>query len=337
MIKNIVILIAVILFNAMISMAYAGTDLIGCQKDCRKTITWTGCGISKKGFMKELASTYGKQNKITFALSGGGATKGIRDVVKGDAHMGGTCRLPLRGAGAILEGETEGVEQEKDSLLIPMAWDALVVITHKDNPINGMSAKELKKILTGEITDWSELRNNEGKKGKFNLYIRPGRISGVGRTLRQTLFDNTREKFSKSGIVKKSSGVIEKAVEKDINGIAVTGFSSANKRAGLKLLSLNGHESTMRNLSTGKYPIYRLLILTLMKESLQDPDIAAFVKYARGSKATKIIKKVGTLPFSEGLGLSSKFKDAYLIEIFDLEANGRYNPSKYDLEKLSAQ
>ena len=333
--KYIVTFFVISLLNITTSTAYAGTDLVGCKENCRKTITWTGCGISKKGFMKELANIYGKQHDLTFALTGGGATKGIRDVVKGDAHMGGMCRLPLLGPSTALLGETKGVKEEKDSLLIPMAWDALVVITHKDNPINNLSTKELRKVLTGEITDWSQLRENHGKKGKFNLYVRAGRISGVGRSLRQTLFDDTRQKFTKTALVKKSSGVIEKAIVKDVNGIAISGYSSANKRKGLKLLSLNGHESTMENLAKGKYPIYRLLILTLMKESLKDPDVSDFVVYAKSRAAAKVVKNAGNLPFSEGFNLSSKLKDAYLMEIFDLEANGRYNPSKNDLKKFS--
>ena len=120
--KYIVTFFLALLLSLSISSAYAGTDLVGCKENCRKTITWTGCGISKKGFMKEIANIYGKQHDLTFALSGGGATKGIRDVVKGGAHMGGMCLLPLLGPSVALEGETEGVMEEKDSLLIPMAW-----------------------------------------------------------------------------------------------------------------------------------------------------------------------------------------------------------------------
>lgn len=323
------------LLSLLVSTVYGGTDLLGCKENCRKTITWTGCGISKQGFMKELANVYGKQHQISFALSGGGATKGIRDVVKGDAHMGGMCRLPLLSsdAGIVGSDDEQGVEQEKDSLLVPMGWDALVVITHKDNPINDLKLAELKDILTGKITDWSQLKDNQGKKGKFNLYIRQGKISGVGRSLRQTLFDNTHENFTKTAIVKKSSGDIEKAVAEDANGIAISGFSSANKRDGLKLLSLNGYDSTMNNLAAGKYPIYRILILTMMKESLKDPDIGDFVEYARSREAAEVIKKAGTLPFTDGLSLSSKLKDAYLMEIFELETSGRYNPSKHNLEQ----
>ena len=98
MVKFFILSVLSVLLNLTISTAYAEKDVVGCEANCRKTITWTGCDISKKGFMKELADDYGKKHQITFVLSGGGATKGIRDVVKGDAHMGGMCRLPLLGS-----------------------------------------------------------------------------------------------------------------------------------------------------------------------------------------------------------------------------------------------
>jgi len=38
-----------------------------------------------------------------------------------------------------------------------MAIDAIVAIGHKDNPIESLTAEQLKAIYSGEITDWSEL------------------------------------------------------------------------------------------------------------------------------------------------------------------------------------
>lgn len=94
----------------------------------------------------ELADVYGRSKGLKFVLSGGGATKGIRDVVKGDAHLGGTCRLPMSPQNAVTHDEKEAAALESDSLLIPMGWDALVVIVHKDNPVSNISVKELKRF-----------------------------------------------------------------------------------------------------------------------------------------------------------------------------------------------
>lgn len=330
-------LFCIMFFACFLSSAvFAGQDVVGCRENCSKTITWTGCEISKLGFMMELADVYGREKGLKFVLSGGGATKGIRDVVKGDAHLGGTCRLPMSPQNVATHDEKEAAALESRSLLIPMGWDALVVIVHKDNPVSNISVKELKKILKGEITDWGSLGANNGKKGKFNLYVRTGKISGVGRTLRQNLFNNAHEDFTATAKNIGASGGIEKGVEQDVDGIAVTGYSSARKRAGLKILDLNGHANTMENLASGKYPIYRLLILTVRKDSLQDTDIMDFILYAKSREAGDVIKNAGTLPFAEGLRLASKLNENYLMELFNLEEKGRYNPSDFNIKRWAA-
>ena len=327
----------IVITLVMLSMFLSGTsvarDLLGCSENCKKTITWTGCEISKLGFMMELADQYGKANAITFDLSGGGATKGIREVVKGSVHLGGSCRLPISSRNAKSKQDKEQLALEKDSLLIPMGWDALVVIVHKDNPVVNISLTELKKILKGEIKEWQMLESSNGLSGKINLYVRKGKLSGVGRTLRQALFNNPYEDFVTDTSRKQASGLIETTVGDDVNGIAVTGYSSARKRDGIKTLNIDGVENNMKNLAAGKYPIYRMLLLTVMKKSLQDPDINKFILYAKSRAATDVIKRAGTLPFSHGLSLSSKLNDNYLMDMIDLEDRGRYNPSSYDLKK----
>ena len=38
-----------------------------------------------------------------------------------------------------------------------MAWDAIVAIVHVDNPVDGLTSEQLKKIYSGEYTTWGEL------------------------------------------------------------------------------------------------------------------------------------------------------------------------------------
>ncbi len=313
------------------ALTYAGNTIVGCTQDCRKVITWTGCGISKKGYMKELADVYGKKNHITFDLSGGGATKGIRDVVANKVQMGGTCRLPLLNT----VNENRDHYEEDDSLLIPVAWDPLVVIVNEKNPINNISSNDLKKILSGEITRWDEIAGNTKNSGSFDLYIRPGKISGVGRTLRQILFNNKNKAFTNSASILASSGIIEKTVEKNKNAIAVTGYSSARKRWGLKVLRLDNIENSITSLKKGDYPMYRILFLTLLKESLADKDIYQFVRFIRSPQAAVIIRKAGTVPFNDAIALTHKLEYAYLDDLFYLDIHHRYNPSNNALKSWS--
>jgi len=264
-----------------------------------KTLSWAGCGISKKGFMKDLAAAYQKKTSIKINIEGGGATKGLRQVAKGNINLGGSCRLPLIHTNK--QGLRHVSTKENNLKIIPVGWDALVVIVHKDNKIvDTITPEQLKDLLTGKIKLWSQLGGKSDKP--VNLYVRRGKISGVGLTLRQQLFNNIDQEFSKNATVMKSSGKIEKAIEKDPYGIAVSGISSSRHRK-VHLLKLNNVEPSMENLRKSKYSLYRILFLVAPADYAKQPELKAFVDFALSIEGTRVIKKAGTLPYRLGLGL----------------------------------
>lgn len=259
-----------------------------------ESIQWAGCGISKKAFMTELSKAYTKKTGVKVNLSGGGATKGIRKAAKGAIDIGGACRVSL-----------ERHEQERNAFQIPVAWDALVAFVHKDNPVNSITFKQLNRIYLGEITNWKELG---GKNAPIELYVRRGKMSGVGRTLRELVFANYDQNFKATYVVK-SSGPVEKGVVKNINGLGVSGISSAKKRK-VKLLQLDGKAPTYENIKNGSYALYRPLYLVI-KRGNKAPLVRNFVKYALSREGQNIIRAQGTVPYAEALHLVMKQLDQY--------------------------
>ena len=184
------------IFSKYLSVLVFGVLLINVQTvSAAETIQWAGCGISKKAFMTELAKAYTKKTGVKVKLSGGGATKGIRKAAKGTIDIGGACRVSL-----------ERHSEERDAFQIPVAWDALVAFVHKDNPVESVTFAQLNKIYLGKITNWKELGGNNAP---IELYVRRGKMSGVGRTLRELVFANYDQKFKATYVVK-SSGPVEK-------------------------------------------------------------------------------------------------------------------------------
>jgi len=61
-------------------------------------------------------------------------------------HVGYASR-PFRGEELSNDESTRG----------QLAWDAIVAIVHNDNPLNNITADELKRIYSGDITEWSTL------------------------------------------------------------------------------------------------------------------------------------------------------------------------------------
>ncbi|MDH5393069.1 MAG: phosphate ABC transporter substrate-binding protein [Gammaproteobacteria bacterium] len=256
---------------------------------------WAGCGITKKAFMSELAKAYTAKTGVVVQIQGGGATKGIRNAAKGAIDIGGACRATL-----------PNHHEERNAYQIPVAWDALVVVVNKDNPVNSITFKELQKIYIGKITNWKELGGNDAP---IELYIRKGKFSGVGRTLRELVFANYEQDFKAKYSVK-SSGPLEKGVVKNLHGIGTTGISSA-KRRDLKILKLDDKEPSYENIKNGEYLLYRPLYLVTKGPRNSEEKVKKFISFALSREGKAIIRKAGTVPYADAMSLVMKQLQQY--------------------------
>jgi len=253
-------------------------------------LNWVGCGISKKAYVTSLAKSFEKKTGIKINIQGGGAARGIRDVVKGDADLGGSCRYILpddpREAGVGLE---------------PVAWDALVVIVNKNNPVDSISLSDVRSLFDGKITNWTALGGNDAP---IDLFVRKSKNSGVGRTLRKLIYADFDKELASTQKFK-SSGPLEKTVVKSPNAIAITGISSARLRD-VKILKLDGVAPTVTNVRSGAYRLYRPLYLTYNADSPNIAEVRKFIKFCHSAEGRREMKENGVVPYKEALSLIMK-------------------------------
>lgn len=282
MLKKLLILVASLIGLPFLSQPVLSEEQV--------TLHWAGCGISKKAYMVSLAKAYEAKTGVKIDIQGGGATKGIRDVAKQSADIGGSCRRRMRGHA-----------EEKGVTMIPVAWDALVVIVHKDNSLESISMDELRGVFRGEISNWKELG---GTDQPIQLLAREGKTSGVGRTARKLIFGDYDQEFAASQLFP-SSGPLEKQVESDVYAIGVTGVSSARKR-NVKILDLNGKSPSYDNVKTGNYLLYRPMYLAYNENSPNAGVVKDFIRFADTPEGREVIRSNGTVPYLEGLNLMKK-------------------------------
>lgn len=255
--------------------------------DQQESLRWVGCGISKKAYMVALAKAYEKKTGIRIDLEGGGATRGIREVAAATADIGGSCRRRIFDA-----GDERGVTQ------VPVAWDALVVIVNKNNPVQNISRDDLRRVYLGQVSNWRELG---GADAPIQLLARKGKISGVGRTTRKLLFNNYDQEFAAKQVFP-STGPLEQAVIAGPSAIAISGISSAKKRD-VKILELDGKYPSYENVQSGNYLLYRPLYLVYSEASPNASQIKDFIKFADSETGRDVIRNNGTVPYLEGLNL----------------------------------
>ncbi len=260
-------------------------------------LTVTGCGISKKAYLEKALQVFAEKHGIRHRLSGGGATKGIRLTQLGKVKVGATCRQRLADIGGTLH------EAEKDIELIHVGWDALVVITHRDNPRKNITSQNLRDIFDGKITNWQELG---GADRPIRVLTRRGTDSGVGYMARLLIFGDADYEFKNKGRVYRSTGPLEKAAMNFEGSIALDGISSA-KKVDVALIGIDGVEPTKENVASGRYPFFRPLYLAINKHD-DDPMVKAFVDFLLGAEGQKIVSEQGTVNLEEGRGLVEKWR-----------------------------
>ncbi|MBI3563441.1 MAG: phosphate ABC transporter substrate-binding protein [Gammaproteobacteria bacterium] len=269
-----------------------------------KTLSWTGCGITKYAFMEELAKAYEKKTKIKIQFDKGksgldGSISGIQSVNSGEVQIGASCRANI-----------ESMAEERNVYQVPVAWDALVFIVHPSNPVDNITFQQAKDIYLGKIKNWNELG---GKNQPIELYVRRGKLTGVGRVLRELLFANYDQEFTGAKHIMASSGPLEQGVEQEPNSIAASGVSSSQRRAKegkVKILKLNGKEASYENIKSGQYVMYRPLYLVSGGVNA-DPQVKEFISFALSREGQQIIRQTGSVPYSEAIGLVMKQVEQY--------------------------
>lgn len=271
------------------------TIMIPSTGSANEVLKWTGCGITMKAFMAEAALAYQEKTggKVAIKLSGGGATKGIRFANAGLSEMGGTCRPSLPDRFPEMEGE---------ALLTVVGWDALVPIVHKENPIDSLTSEQFKQIMMGDIKNWSMVG---GPDQAIQVVARTGKISGVGFMSRLMIFNDQETEFNGNAKIVKSSGPLEKYVEKNKWAIGISGVSSARRRE-VKLLAIEGKDATVKNIAAGDYPFFRPLYIATQGEPTG--EVKKFLEWLLSAEGQEVVKKCGTVTLEQGRDLKKKFK-----------------------------
>jgi len=248
------------------------------------------CHTSKAAYITDMVNAYKKETGIQINVHAGNSSSAIRDVDIGVADIGATSRYLIQN-----EIREAGVE------LLPVAWDALTIIVHKDNPVDSISLEQARAIYTGKIRYWSELG---GAEQKIAVFAHKNKISGNGHTLRELLFSNV-EKTIYASRVFDSSEMLEQALTENPNAIAITGVSSARLQ-GIKIVALDSVSPTVENIKNGDYGLYRPLFLSYAPDSPNINSVKDFIRFVQSKSRRDLMRSNGVVPYRDAMSLVMK-------------------------------
>ncbi len=174
----------------------------------------------------------------------------------------------------------------------PIGYDAFVFFVHKDNPIESLTADQLRAIYAGEITNWKELG---GRDEEIVAYQRNEGSGSQSMLLR--FMDGKEPTDAPSDTVNSMGGIIEQVADyKSVT--ASIGFSfrfyveGIIKNPDIKMIAIDGVAPTAENVRNELYPI-RTPFYAVTYEENANPNTRRLIDWMLSDEGQYIIEKTG--------------------------------------------
>src|SRR5438132_3948436 len=106
----------------------------------------------------QLAEQFKAQHPgTTFDIAAEGSTTGIAAIIDGTAQIGMSSRRAK--PAEVGSAAAKGVHMKPPIV----AYDGIAVIVNSGSPIKGLKKKQVERIFTGDVTDWSAVGGSGGK------------------------------------------------------------------------------------------------------------------------------------------------------------------------------
>ncbi len=221
--------------------------------------------------------------EVRLSVSGTGSGEGLKALMEKATDIATSSRdLKPR---EIERMKSHDLELEKHVAAI----DCIAVIVHPDNPIDGLSLKELKGLYDGRFRNWKELGGADKKVIAINRDV----SSGTFETWLEMVLGG--ERFRPDAQMQTSSGAVSYAVSGNRYAIGYIGLGYVTPR--VKVLAIDGVKPSLETVRSGKYPLARELYLF----TGPDPPAVAldFIDFLHSPASRRLIEKEGFIPVEE--------------------------------------
>jgi phosphate transport system substrate-binding protein len=254
-------------------------------------LVWRGDYATARGVVEDVSKAWEKSGKGRIEIQPFNTASGLDAVAHGLADIAGSARNSA--------GGTEG-----DLVFTPVAFDALVMITHPSNGTGNLTVKQLHDIYFGKITNWKDVG---GKDAPINLYAVASPGDGVEYSLRRLIFGRGNQPVAAPRLYV-NTAKLEEAVTLDPNALGVTTLSGVASNSKVKMVSVDGVRPSVSTVTDGSYVLYTPLYLVTNKESPKAAQITAFMEFLHTDQVRALARAHQLVPYTDAPQLAQNDK-----------------------------
>lgn len=194
-------------------------------------------------------------------------------------------------------------EHGVELVLKPFCYDAFVFLVNAGNPVDSLSAEQIRQIYSGKLLDWGQVGGKE--KTPIEAFQRP-KNSGSQTAMEQLVMKGYPLSAARSNYISSGMSELVEQVGNYHNGKQAIGYSylyyvmGLFKSGNVKVLSIDEIAPSRENLSSGKYPFTVSYYAVYLKGNEKAERFVSWLLSEEGQQSVAQAGYIPILPTSDG-------------------------------------
>ena len=254
------------------------------------TLRWRGDYTTANSLAESLGKAWARDGGGRLDVDSFNTISGIDQALSGKVDIAGSARPPFGGR-----------PQESRLEFTPLAWDGLVLITRRGNPVHDITLHQLYQIYMGYITNWRQLG---GPARPINLYSIASPLDGLEFDLRALLYGRGDQEIAAPRLYLNTQQ-LQIAVGLDSDALGLSAYSNVYDNPKLQMLRVEGVRPDRATLANGTYPLLAPLYFVSNPNNPDAAEVRKFMRFAEGPKGRAVIRAHGMIPYADGAALAA--------------------------------